>query len=246
MQELKIGIIEDELIIARTITNTLIEIGYQTCGPAISYTEGIKLIEQEHPDVLLIDIQLSGKKDGIDLAATINEKYKLPFIFLTANSDAATIERAKKVNPPAYIVKPFTKDDLYSAIEIAFNNFSYKTTLLRSSDSKAFTLKEFVFIKDGYCYRKVYYTDIFYLQSEHNYVSLILKDNKKILVRSSFNEFIEMLPAHLFQRVHRSYVVNINHIVAVESTSLAVANAKIPITIAYKSDLMKVLGIGGK
>src|SRR3569623_1271027 len=124
MSVLKIGIVEDELVIARTILNTLNEFGYSHCGPAINYTEALEMLEQERPDLLLLDIQLSGKKDGIDVAEKLNELYQIPFIFLTANSDGETIDRAKKVKPHAYIVKPFTKEELYAAIEIAFSNFA--------------------------------------------------------------------------------------------------------------------------
>ncbi len=96
MSALKIGVVEDELVIARTILGTLEELGYSYCGPAISYTEAIEMLESNKPDLLLLDIQLSGKKDGIDVAEKVNELYPMPFIFLTANSDAETIDRAKK------------------------------------------------------------------------------------------------------------------------------------------------------
>ena len=116
MSVLKIGVVEDELIIARTIMSTLDDLGYAHCGPAMNYTEAMEMLEQQKPDLLLLDIQLSGKKDGVDVAKQLNEQYHLPFIFLTANSDGETIERAKKVRPPAYIVKPFTSDQLIKAV----------------------------------------------------------------------------------------------------------------------------------
>ena len=109
MADLKIGVVEDELVIARTILTTLDELGYLHCGPSINYTEALEMLEHDKPDLLLLDIQLAGRKDGFDIAEHINERYKLPFIFLTANSDIETIDRAKKVKPHAYIVKPFTK-----------------------------------------------------------------------------------------------------------------------------------------
>src|SRR3984885_8608429 len=124
MSVLNIGIVEDELVIARTILSTLDELGYSHCGPAINYTEAMEMLEHQRPDLLLLDIQLAGKKDGIDVAQKLNELYQVPFIFLTANSDAETIDRAKKVRPHAYIVKPFTKEELFAAIEIAFSNFT--------------------------------------------------------------------------------------------------------------------------
>jgi DNA-binding response OmpR family regulator len=128
MTVLKIGVVEDELVIARTILSSLDELGYAHCGPAISYTEAIEMFDNDRPDLVLLDIQLAGRKDGFDVAEKINEVYNVPFIFLTANSDFETIDRAKEVKPHAYIVKPFTKEELYAAIEIAFSNFTGSQT----------------------------------------------------------------------------------------------------------------------
>jgi len=78
---LKIGIIENNLLIAESIIVTLQQMGYQTTPAASNYTDAIKMIETETPDLLLVDIMLDGDKDGIDLAATVNKDYGLPFIF---------------------------------------------------------------------------------------------------------------------------------------------------------------------
>lgn len=243
MSVLNIAVIEDELIIARTIASTLNEIGYAHCGPAINYTEAIHLLETKNPDLLLLDINLSGKKDGIDVARLVNEKYKLPFIFLTANSDAATIERAKMVNPHAYIVKPFTKEDLFTAIEIAFNNFNRYTGAAPMPQTQPPVSRNYLFVKDGYRFRKVLFDEIVYMQSDHNYVTVYLSDNQKMLVRSQLNEFVETLPHHIFKQVHRSYLVNIDKIKSVEPTEVIVQNAKVPVSPAFKTELMKTLGI---
>ena len=106
MSTLKIGIVEDELIIANLIANTLKKIGYQTTKIASTYNEALEMLDAEKPDVVLLDIQIKGSKDGIELAHTINTNYNIPFIFLTANADAATLERAKATNPPAFLVLP--------------------------------------------------------------------------------------------------------------------------------------------
>lgn len=244
MPVLKIGVVEDELIIARTIIGTLHEIGYEHCGAAINYTEALELIEAEKPDLLLLDIQLSGARDGIDVARQVNEKYGLPFIFLTANSDAATLERAKSVNPHGYIVKPFAKEDLFAAIEIAFNNFNRsKQPASGFGTVQAKAERNHVFVKDGYRFRKLLFRDIVYLQSEHNYVSIYLADKSKVLVRSLFSEFVESLPPQLFKRVHRSYVVNLEKISAVEPGEVVVEDVKLPVSPAFKPDLLKTLGI---
>src|ERR1700748_3650093 len=124
MDKIKIGIVEDEVIIAEGINSTLKQLGYAVAEPACNYTEALTMMAEEKPDLMLLDITLNGSKDGIDLAWKIKELYNIPFIFLTANADAATVKRAKETEPPAYLVKPFNKDELYASIEICLHNFS--------------------------------------------------------------------------------------------------------------------------
>jgi DNA-binding LytR/AlgR family response regulator len=243
MNVLKIGIVEDELVIGRTILNTLNELGYMHCGPAISYTEALEMLEHEKPDLLLLDIQLSGKKDGIDVAEKLNELYRIPFIFLTANSDGETIDRAKKVKPHAYIVKPFTKEELFAAIEIAFSNFAATRSNARPGQPNTSHPKDYMFVRDGYVFRKVFFNDLLYLESDANYVTLHLKSQKKVMVRSTLNDFIEQLDPEMFTRIHRSYSVNINHVEDVFPTEVSVGGIKIPVGKSYKEYLFKALGI---
>jgi len=243
MSALKIGIVEDELVIARTILNTLNELGYSHCGPAISYTEAIEMLERDKPDLLLLDIQLSGKKDGIDVAEKLNEAYRIPFIFLTANSDGETIDRAKKVKPHAYIVKPFTKEELFAAIEIAFSNFSGSRNDSRPERLDMHPQKDIMFVRDGYVFRKIFFNDLLYLESDANYVTLHLKSQKKVMVRSTLNDFVEQLDAQKFVRIHRSYSVNISLVDDVFPTEVSIDGIKVPIGKTYRDDLFKALGI---
>src|SRR6476659_1005538 len=124
MNKIKIGVVEDEVIIADSICAVLRQLGYDTTEPATSYSDALDMIENERPDMMLLDINLAGNKDGIQLAADIKTRYDLPFIFLTANSDSATVERAKVVEPPAYLVKPFNKNELFTSIEICLSNYT--------------------------------------------------------------------------------------------------------------------------
>ena len=103
----QIVIVEDELIIAEDVSNMLTRKGYEVMGIAMDYDEAIAILKVNKPDLILLDINLNSKKDGIDLANTINEFYGIPFIFTTSYSDSATLERAKKSNPINYLVKPF-------------------------------------------------------------------------------------------------------------------------------------------
>ena len=242
MAVLKIGVVEDELVIARTILSVLDELGYAYCGPAINYTEALDMLDKDKPDLVLLDIQLAGRKDGFDVAEKLNElDDKVPFIFLTANSDVETIDRAKKVKPHAYIVKPFTKEELYAAIEIAFSNFTGKRTEVKPDTSVS--AKNFMFVKDGYVFRKIFFSELLYLESEANYVTLQLTSQKKVMVRSTINDFMEQLDPHQFIRIHRSFSVNINLIDDIFPSELSVQGFKLPIGKSYREDLFTTLGI---
>jgi DNA-binding LytR/AlgR family response regulator len=243
MSVLKIGIVEDELVIARTILSTLDELGYLHCGPAINYTEAMEMLEQSKPDLLLLDIQLSGKKDGIDVAQKLNELYQVPFIFLTANSDAETIDRAKKVKPHAYIVKPFTKEELFAAIEIAFSNFTGNRNKEKAEQADAYHTREYMFVRDGYVFRKIFFNELLYVESDANYVTLHLKSQKKVMVRSTLNDFITQLDQKTFIRIHRSYSANINLIDDIFPTEVSVSGNKIPVGKTYRDELFNALGI---
>ena len=242
-EKLTIGIVEDDMIIAGALSEMLSEIGYHVPDNATRYSEAIELIEQEKPDLLLLDIHLVGQMDGIDLAETVRKKFQIPFIFLTANLDAATVERAKGVHPSAYLAKPVTKDQLYSAIEIACSNFNGVKTTGETKSESATTKKDSVFVKDGHSFRKVYYQELLYLESEANYVALHLSTGKKILIRSSLDDFIHQLDPNLFIRVHRGYAVNTEMIDGVFPAEVSVRGVKIPVGRTHKEELLARLGI---
>lgn len=245
MSVLKIGVVEDELVIARTLLSTLEELGYDYCGPAINYTEAMEMVDTEKPDLILLDIQLAGKKDGFDVAEKLNESNKIPFIFLTANSDVETIDRAKKVNPHAYIVKPFTKEELYAAIEIAFNNFLDTSKNVTAKRITSESVATFLFVKDGYAFKKIFFDELLYLESEANYVVLHLTSQRKVLVRSTIGDFMERLDANRFVRIHRRFSVNTHFIEDVFPNELSLPGQKLAIGKSYREELLAVLGIKG-
>lgn len=247
MTKLKIGIVEDELIIGENIVSTLHKIGYNTTDVASTYNEALEMIEVEQPDVVLLDIQIKGSKDGIEVAQTINEQYKIPFIFLTANADAATIERAKKTNPPAFLVKPFTKDDLFTAIEICFNNFSKSKLSENTSENQntnvEYLVNDAIFIRDGNYFHKIKFSDIIYLESEHVYVAIIT-NTKKILVRSSLQQYLTHFNPQKFIQIHRSYAINVDYIETINNENLTVNKVELPLGKTFKDKLMQQLKLG--
>lgn len=239
---IKIGIVEDELLIAEKIKTILANIGYAVCEPVTNFDDAIDMIHAEKPDMLLLDIIIDGKKDGVDIAAYVNEKYGLPFIFLTANSDAYTIQRTKTVKPYAYLVKPFTKDELYTSIEIAFNNYSnFKNAAIKATPSSK--QKDFLFIKEAHCFVKIMFDDIVYFESQENYIKLFTIDKKNSILRSTFSDFLSQLPTQKFVRTHRSFAVQLGLIDKMDPTEVVAKGFKIPVSNSYRRELYSLLGI---
>jgi DNA-binding LytR/AlgR family response regulator len=240
---IKVGIVEDEMIIAHGIAKALRELGYTHTEPAINYTEALEMIEAEKPDILLLDIVLSGHKDGIDLAWKIREDYNIPFIFLTANADALTVERAKKVCPPAYLVKPFNKDDLYTSIEVCLHNYSAHNRKQEPLEKGNYVVNDCLFIKQSYNFHKVKLDTITHLESDRVYVKVHTTSNK-LLVRSTIQNYHEVIGAKNFIRVHRSFVINAQHLESIMAESLFVHGQEIPVGKAYRDELMAALRLG--
>jgi DNA-binding LytR/AlgR family response regulator len=241
-QEIKIGIVEDELLIAEKIKMILTEIGYLVCEPVSTYETALDMIRTEKPDFLLLDVNLRKEKDGIDIAQMVNEQFSLPFIFLTANSDMATIERAKAVKPYAYLVKPFTKEELFASIEIAFTNFNSARPTPYENGS-AVSERNYLFVRDNHRFIKVPFNQITYIESRENYVDIHTTEKKTITIRSTFSDFLSKLPAENFFRVHRSYAIRTDLIENVGNTEVTIGGFTIPLSNNYRDDLYNSLGI---
>jgi DNA-binding LytR/AlgR family response regulator len=233
MNRVKIAVVEDEIIIADNICESLDALGYNVLEPAISFTEGKELIDTELPDIAILDIHLSGRKDGVDLALYIKENHDIPFIFLTAHADKATVERAKIVNPPAYLIKPFTKEELYSAIEVALFNHQQAKLLQVGTEQKPY-----IFIKQKNYFLKLKLENILFLKSDHVYLEIHMVDQEKYVLRESLADFESKLNPD-FIRINRSYIVNFTHIDSVDAKTIKVASIELPLSKQFRPILLE-------
>ena len=127
MTEVRVLIVEDEPLIAENIALCLNNSDFIVSGIAYDFEEALTELEHNPPDAVILDINLDGDKDGINIASHINRKFRIPFLFLTSYSNKETLERAKAVEPSGYIVKPFNERTLLASLEIAISNFSQRT-----------------------------------------------------------------------------------------------------------------------
>lgn len=124
---MKILIVEDEPLIAEDISESLKKSEFEITDIAYTKKDAFTQLETNLPDMVLLDINLDNKMDGIEIAEIIKDKYQIPFIFITSYSDKSTLEKAKITEPAGYLVKPFNEAGLSSSIEIAFYNHIQKT-----------------------------------------------------------------------------------------------------------------------
>lgn len=119
-------IVDDEVVVAEDIRRQLRSLGYTVVGVASSGVDAIRLGGEHRPDLILMDIKLKGAMDGIEAARSIQERFDIPVIYLTAFSDDETLERARHTLPLAYLIKPFVSTDLRAAVELAL--FRHRVT----------------------------------------------------------------------------------------------------------------------
>ncbi|WP_209406110.1 response regulator [Pseudozobellia sp. WGM2] len=110
--DLSILIVEDNFIIQMFLEEALTTLGHEVLGAVDTGADTLSFIETNTPNIIFLDIGLSGSLSGIDLAQTIKDKYQIPFVFLTGNSDRPTLERARKTDPLHIISKPIDEDKL--------------------------------------------------------------------------------------------------------------------------------------
>ncbi len=239
---IKILIVEDNVIIADDMQSMLEEIGYEIVDNVIVYEQAVDVLKNNEVDLVLIDIILASDKTGIDLGKHIRDNYNIPFIFVTSNSDRATVENAKTVKPDGYLVKPFEQQDLYTSIEIALSNFNYNAKMqdkqgvgADAADGIASNsvLKDSIFVKKQHLYYRIQFEDIQFIKADNVYLEVNTAD-KKFLVRSPLKDYLEKLPRNKFYRAHKSYIVNVDHIDAINSKDIMINNNLIPISKDFK------------
>lgn len=224
----KILIVEDEAVIAEHLKMLLENNGIDQIELAYSKDSALKAFKNYNPDLIFLDIHMENEMDGIELANHINEYFQIPFIFVTAHSDNVIIKKATQTKPAAYITKPFKNADIIAAINIAINN--------SRKPEKSFSFK------DGYDEIFIKNEEILFVKSEKNYIDLVCL-NRKYTLRNSLDWFLQTNSSEDFMRIHRSFIVNVNHIKKLSSSSVEITDYIIPISRKYLAELRVKLNV---
>lgn len=237
----KILVVEDEMIIGAKISMQLTALGYEVTGVLPRGEEALLHLEQNKPDIVLLDIQLKGAMDGIETARRIHLKGDIPVIYVTANTDEATFNRAKATRPHAFIAKPFKQLDLHRAIELTISRMAEAATgsmELSEGEEQPYILNDRIFIRHKEKMLKLMLADILFIEADRNY-SRIFTAGKEYLLSITLKTIEQKLPLQLFQRVHRSYIINLLHVEEVGEHQVRIGQKLIPLGQGMREQLLQ-------
>jgi len=213
-EKIRIQIVEDEPLHAAKLEILLEEMDYQSLPPIDNAAEALRVFQATQPDLLILDINLKGETDGIEVANRLREGVgaTVPIIFLTSMDDGETFGRAKESSPYAYLLKPIDRYSLQHAIELAL----MKTLATREQQTSraletALQSGRNLFIKEQKKLFKVCVDNILVVEVDGRYCNIHTSE-RRLLVRSSLTQLLEKLPDDLFLQTHRNFLVNVNDI----------------------------------
>ncbi len=241
MDSIKILIVEDEMIIGAKISMQLSNLGYEVTGILPRGEDAIVHVQENKPDLVLMDINLKGSMDGIETAGQMQQHVNVPIIYLTANADEPTFNRAKATRPYAFISKPYKQLDLQRAIELTISRMAEDVNGLIVADKdedSTFVLNDRIFVRHKEKMVKIMLADLLYLEADRNYSQLFTKEKDYVLA-VTLKAIEEKLPKKLFLRIHRSYIVNLTHIEEVTEGSVKIAEHSIPMGAGMREVLLK-------
>lgn len=208
----------------------------------INVQEAKKVFQNQNFDLIILDILIDGKPEGIQFAQELNQSEKnIPFLFLTSVQSKALFDSAKYTRPYTYLLKPFNELEFLYTIELAIEKQYQQTNSLSLGASNAVLSTNFLFIKKNRKIVKVDISKIIYVHVNEKYCDLICDDNN-YSIKLSLLKIKELLPETLFRQTHRNYVIHIEKIkeIYLEDNLIVMNNTKqVPFSERYKAAFIK-------
>ncbi len=216
MEQKIVLLVEDDFLNRRLSKKALLEQNYSVLE-AKNAKEALDILKKETIDLAILDINLGeNEQDGISLGQLIQDKYAVPFIYLTAFETSEIIERAVSTVPYSYLIKPFKHVDLLTSVAIAIKQFGKKYVPKIAVKDNDFTVELSV-------------DSINYIESEGNYL-FFHTDEKVYKLRMTVKQVLEELSENIFVQVHRAYVINKTKIEKFNQKSVIIRNTEIPVS----------------
>lgn len=242
--QLKFLIVEDDLNAALDLQMMLEEMGYTVQGRVDNSAKAMEVIFTKKPDVILMDIDIKGQMTGTEIGQHIKH-LNIPIIFTTGFDNIKHYKDAQKTNMYGYIIKPVNQFTLQANIE----------SLIKSKTADDFKFNELkeevvlaktIFLKKKSTYHKIDFSDVQCIEADGKYALLYVGDDKYIS-KYSLSEMEKIIPQNKFMRIHRSYIINMDYLVAFAPSmnSVRIKQGKeLPISRSYKDAFMTKINIG--
>lgn len=227
--------IEDDLLIAEDLKYKLTQLGYEVLGNARSGEEAIAKARSFLPEIIIADIMIDGDIDGIETISKVFEFHQCPVIYLTANSESATVKKAMQTHPAAFLIKPFKISEFTINIDLAIANFKAK-------HRQPEPVKGSIFVPDKFLYHRVYKNEIIYVEADGAYVK-VMTERKKYQLTTNLKTFMAQFEHPDFFRVSRKHLINMEKVDRINGNMLYLKGAdaqEYPITIS-KSQRAEIL-----
>ena len=239
---MKFLIVEDEPLYASQLEMLVDQMGYGLAGTFDNAFDALDCFYREKPDFLLLDINISGEIDGIQLAEKANIARPTPTVFITSRQDDDTFARVQKTQPVAFIIKPFDILQLQRTIELAVTRMASKDAP-NTFDHNDLALHDCLFIKVRQKLEKVHFDDILFLEADDRYSILYTTAGHKFAIRMPLGDLEEKLSPGRFARTHRSFLIQLKWMQSVDLQEMIIhlKDKHVPLSKGYRDDFLKRL-----
>lgn len=234
MSKIRVLVVEDSALIAEDIAYKLGKHHFEVVEIFDRGEDAIAYLKKNQPDLVLLDIKLAGALDGISTGYMIQSSYSLPIIYLSDLADAETLHRAKQTRPANYLTKPFNEADLVRAIDLAFSNYSQQRSPAGANTP------DHIFVKSDQSFVRISLSDIVYLHADRSYCNIVT-ENKTYVQAVSMNHVFDQINNQDFVRIHRSHVVNVRKITAIDGNIVRMGKYALEMSKGMRDDLISRL-----
>lgn len=240
MANIRILAVEDDQILAETLELLVEELGYLMIAVVDNSAEALRMHKATLPDLVLMDIQIKGDLNGIEVAQKMITERPTPVIFITSLRDRDVFEQAKQLGPYAFLNKPFDEVSIQNAIELAVTRIAAEgvSNPIGQWSQDVVTSQE-LFVKVKNRLVKLDFQDVLWAEVEGKYVFIITAE-EKLELRIALKDLEAQLPTGMFVRVHRNYLVNLSRSTGIDldRSIINVGDSELPLGTSYRENVL--------
>jgi DNA-binding LytR/AlgR family response regulator len=236
--KIKCAIIDDEFLARKYLSDYVSKVPIlESVGDYDSPLKVMDLIKKGAVDLLFLDIQMPDIS-GLEFLKTLD---KQPYIILTTAYTEYALE-GYELNVTDYLLKPFSFDRFLKAVNKVIDSKEATKNTPSSEKAEPKLYEDYLTIRADRKHYKINYNDLIYIEGQKAYVTFHTT-NKKVTALASLKELEDQLPAKQFIRIHKSYIVSVKYIDALEGNMVEIDQKKLPVGKSYKNIVEKIFGI---